>query len=59
MAATTTGTPITVRTIRRTGSPHADQVRALYREAGLDLDADLATLTRDADVGADPRPWPT
>lgn len=35
-------------------SPHADQVRALYREAGLDLDADLATLTRDADVEADP-----
>jgi pimeloyl-ACP methyl ester carboxylesterase len=35
-------------------SPHARQVRALYREAGLDLDADLATLTRDADVEADP-----
>jgi dienelactone hydrolase len=29
-------------------------VRALYREAGLDLDADLRTLTRTADVGADP-----
>ncbi|MGY1593509.1 hypothetical protein ACI79D_16170 [Geodermatophilus sp. SYSU D00708] len=35
-------------------SPHARQVRALYREAGLDLDADLATLTSEADVEADP-----
>ncbi|MFW3168823.1 hypothetical protein [Geodermatophilus sp. CPCC 206100] len=35
-------------------SVHADQVAALYREAGLDLEADLATLTRDADVEADP-----
>ncbi|WP_436695224.1 hypothetical protein [Geodermatophilus sp. CPCC 205506] len=35
-------------------SVHAEQVRALYREAGLDLDADLATLTRDADIEADP-----
>jgi hypothetical protein len=35
-------------------SSHADQVRALYREAGLDLDADLATLTRDANIEADP-----
>jgi dienelactone hydrolase len=35
-------------------SVHADQVRTLYRDAGLDLDADLATLTRDADVEADP-----
>jgi hypothetical protein len=35
-------------------SSRADQVRALYRRAGLDLDADLATLTRDAGVTADP-----
>jgi pimeloyl-ACP methyl ester carboxylesterase len=35
-------------------SPHADQVRALYREAGLDLDADLDTLTGAADIEADP-----
>lgn len=35
-------------------STHADQVRALYREAGLDLRADLSTLTRDADIEADP-----
>ncbi|MEU5259552.1 alpha/beta hydrolase [Amycolatopsis sp. NPDC021455] len=31
------------------------QVRALYREAGLDLDADLANLTRHADVTPDPQ----
>lgn len=36
------------------GSPLARQVRALYRAAGLDLDADLAELTRHADVTADP-----
>ncbi|MFJ9007630.1 alpha/beta hydrolase [Streptomyces canus] len=36
-------------------STHADQVRALYRAAGLDLRADLATLTRDADIHADPK----
>jgi pimeloyl-ACP methyl ester carboxylesterase len=36
-------------------SPHARQVRELYRDAGLDLDADLSTLTRDADVEADPQ----
>jgi hypothetical protein len=36
------------------GSSHARQVRALYRAAGLDLDADLATLTRDADIRPDP-----
>jgi hypothetical protein len=30
------------------------QVSALYKEAGLDLDADLATLTRDANIHADP-----
>ncbi|KAA9165598.1 alpha/beta hydrolase [Amycolatopsis acidicola] len=35
-------------------SSHAAQVRALYREAGLDLDADLAKLTRDANIHADP-----
>ncbi|MCR6488473.1 alpha/beta hydrolase [Amycolatopsis sp. OK19-0408] len=37
------------------GSGHARQVRALYRAAGLDLDADLAKLTRDADIRPDPR----
>ncbi|WP_370963736.1 alpha/beta hydrolase [Amycolatopsis sp. cg9] len=37
------------------GSSHARQVRALYRAAGLDLDADLAALTRDADIRPDPR----
>ncbi|MFJ7219214.1 alpha/beta hydrolase [Amycolatopsis sp. NPDC098790] len=37
------------------GSSHARQVRALYRAAGLDLDADLATLTRDADIRPDPQ----
>ncbi|MFD0396023.1 alpha/beta hydrolase [Streptomyces nogalater] len=36
-------------------SEHADQVRALYRTAGLDLRADLATLTHGARVHADPR----
>lgn len=36
------------------GSGHARQVRALYRAAGLDLDADLTTLTRDADIRPDP-----
>ncbi|MET8850093.1 alpha/beta hydrolase [Amycolatopsis sp. NPDC004625] len=36
------------------GSPLARQVRALYRAAGLDLDTDLAELTRHADVTADP-----
>lgn len=30
-------------------------VRSLYRAAGLDLDADLATLTRTASTTADPR----
>ncbi|MFI5593402.1 alpha/beta hydrolase [Amycolatopsis sp. NPDC051758] len=38
-----------------TGSSHARQVRALYRTAGLDLDADLAALTRDADIRPDPQ----
>ncbi|WP_410613002.1 alpha/beta hydrolase [Amycolatopsis sp. lyj-109] len=37
------------------GSPLARQVRALYRTAGLDLDADLADLTRHADVTPDAR----
>jgi hypothetical protein len=37
------------------GSKNARQVRALYRTAGLDLDADLATLTRDADIRPDPQ----
>ncbi len=35
-------------------SPHAPQVRALYRAAGLDLRADLRTLTAGATVTADP-----
>lgn len=34
-------------------SAHAPQVAALYREAGLDLRADLAGLTRRAHTGAD------
>ncbi|MCO6003670.1 hypothetical protein NE236_01640 [Actinoallomurus purpureus] len=37
------------------GSEHAAEVRALYREAGLDLRADLTTLTRGAHLYADPR----
>ncbi|MEU2338670.1 alpha/beta hydrolase [Streptomyces sp. NPDC006654] len=36
------------------GSEHAPQVRALYRAAGLSLDADLRTLTEGADYAADP-----
>ncbi|GGN07644.1 alpha/beta hydrolase [Streptomyces fuscichromogenes] len=36
------------------GSEHAPQVRALYRTAGLDLGADLRTLTAGAGVTADP-----
>ncbi|WNM33207.1 alpha/beta hydrolase [Streptomyces sp. Li-HN-5-11] len=36
------------------GSSHAPQVRALYRAAGLDLDADLGALTRGAAITADP-----
>jgi hypothetical protein len=35
-------------------SPQAAEVRALYAAAGLDLDADLRHLTRDADITADP-----
>ena len=35
-------------------SPYANTVRALYREAGLDLNGDLATLTAGADIPADP-----
>jgi pimeloyl-ACP methyl ester carboxylesterase len=35
-------------------SDHADQVRSLYRQAGLDLHADLDLLTRTADVAPDP-----
>jgi len=34
-------------------SSHLPQVRALYRSAGLDLRADLATLTQDADIRGD------
>ncbi|QNP68975.1 alpha/beta hydrolase [Streptomyces roseirectus] len=36
------------------GSVHAPQVHALYRAAGLDLRADLASLTAGAAVTADP-----
>ncbi|WP_030174230.1 hypothetical protein [Streptomyces sp. NRRL S-813] len=36
------------------GSAHAPQVRALYRAAGLDLRADLSSLTRGASISADP-----
>ncbi|MQY36653.1 o-phthalyl amidase [Streptomyces sp. RB17] len=36
------------------GSVHAPQVRALYRAAGLDLRADLASLNRGAAITADP-----
>jgi pimeloyl-ACP methyl ester carboxylesterase len=35
-------------------SPYAPEVRALYREAGLDLDHDLALLTAEARIQADP-----
>ncbi|MFC7533287.1 hypothetical protein [Actinoplanes sp. GCM10030250] len=35
-------------------SPHRDTVRALYRNAGADLRADLAELTRHAAVRPDP-----
>ena len=36
------------------GSEHASQVRALYRAAGLDLRAELRTLTNGATITADP-----
>jgi hypothetical protein len=36
-------------------SPERAEVRALYREAGLNLNADLAALTRQAAVRATPR----
>ena len=35
------------------GSAHADQVAALYRQAGISLDADLDTLTRGAHYTAE------
>lgn len=35
-------------------SPYLPEVAALYRDAGLSLHADLATLTRDASITADP-----
>ena len=35
-------------------SPYHDVVRKLYRAAGLDLGADLATLNAGATIGADP-----
>lgn len=34
-------------------SEHYSQIRALYRQAGLNLDADLRTLTRTADIAPD------
>ena len=40
------------RELRR--SPYLSTVKALYAKAGLDLHADLATLTKDADITADP-----
>jgi hypothetical protein len=36
-------------------SKQADGVRALYQQAGLNLDADLDVLTRDADIHGDPK----
>jgi hypothetical protein len=36
-------------------STHAAEVRALYRAAGLNLQGDLASLTRHADIHADPK----
>jgi hypothetical protein len=36
------------------GSPYKNEVTALYRAAGLNLDADLATLTSHATIKADP-----
>lgn len=36
-------------------SPYKQVVREMYRIAGLDLKADLDTLTTDADISADPR----
>ncbi|MGW3031974.1 alpha/beta hydrolase [Streptomyces sp. NPDC001178] len=36
------------------GSEHASQVRALYGAAGLDLHAELRTLTEGATINADP-----
>jgi pimeloyl-ACP methyl ester carboxylesterase len=35
-------------------SPYRQVVEEMYRIAGLDLKADLATLTADADIAADP-----
>ncbi|MFD8726186.1 alpha/beta hydrolase [Streptomyces sp. NPDC059629] len=35
-------------------SSHATQIKALYRDAGLDLRTDLNRLTRGADISADP-----
>jgi hypothetical protein len=35
-------------------SPYRHEVTALYKTAGLSLRADLGTLTRDADITADP-----
>jgi hypothetical protein len=35
-------------------SPYRQEVEALYRQAGLSLGADLATLTRHADIAPDP-----
>jgi hypothetical protein len=35
-------------------SPYKQVVKEMYQIAGLDLEADLATLTADADIAADP-----
>jgi hypothetical protein len=35
-------------------SPYKPEIEALYREAGLDLNADLRTLTQGADIRANP-----
>ncbi len=40
-------------------SPDQAVVEALYREAGLDLGADLASLTADANIDADPASIPS
>jgi hypothetical protein len=37
------------------GSPYLAEVKALYREAGLDLRAELRDLTQHADITADPQ----
>lgn len=41
-------------TMQLAGSPYRAEVQALYRAAGIDLNADLRELTRQADITADP-----